>query len=68
MLNPTNNQQMHREDDLTALDVCGGVLVLLILLVPTFLAASYLGYVSRLLASLVETLIHSATVQGAGLC
>jgi hypothetical protein len=68
MLNPTSNQQMHREDDPTALDICGGVLVLLSFLVSTILAATYLGHACCSLADQVLTLISPAMLRGDGLC
>jgi hypothetical protein len=68
MSSPIGHQHTHREEELTALDVCGGVLVLLILLVATVLAASVLDHVSRFLVDFGQALIHSVTPQGAGLC
>jgi hypothetical protein len=66
MLNATNDQQMHRETDPTAPDICGGVLVLMIFLVPTVLEAMYLGHAFRSLVAQVVTLISPA-MQRAGL-
>ena len=62
------DQRVHGREESSALNVCGGVLTLLVFLVPALLAAAYLNHATRMFSELVQDVAHTILLRGAVAC